>query len=171
MFARLRRRQRRGLPTFLFVDMVGFTAATERLGDEAATDLAWEFRRSMCALSCRMDARQVKSMGDGVMIWAHDPDDAIALAARTVAEVGTRADLLPVRVGVHTGPAVRRGRDWYGGAVNVAARLSAQAEPNEALVSAGTVEAARRRARHSLADRRELSLRGVAEPVAVWRVA
>src|SRR5215208_1863576 len=118
MFARLRRRQRRGLPTFLFVDMVGFTAATERMGDEAATDLAREFRRSMCALSCRMDARQVKSMGDGVMIWAHDPDDAIALAARTVAEIGTRDDLLPVRVGVHTGPAVRRGSDWYGGAVN-----------------------------------------------------
>jgi len=171
MFARLRRRQRRGLPTFLFVDMVGFTAATERMGDEAATDLAREFRRAMCGLSCRMDARQVKSMGDGVMIWAHDPDDAIALAARTVTEIGTRDDLLPVRVGVHTGPAVQRGRDWYGGAVNVAARLSAQAEPNEALVSAGTVAAVGSRAAGSLADRRELSLRGVAEPVSAWRLA
>jgi hypothetical protein len=29
-----------------------------------------------------------------------------------------------------------RGCDWYGSAVNVAARLAAQAEPNEALVSA-----------------------------------
>jgi class 3 adenylate cyclase len=29
-----------------------------------------------------------------------------------------------------------RGYDWYGSAVNVAARLAAQAEPNEALVSA-----------------------------------
>jgi class 3 adenylate cyclase len=70
MFARLRRRQRRGLPTFVFVDLVGFTAATERLGDEAAADLAREFRRSMCALSCRLNTRLIKSMGDGVMIWA-----------------------------------------------------------------------------------------------------
>jgi hypothetical protein len=45
----------------------------------------------------------------------------------------TRADLLPVRVGVYTGPAVMQGCDWYGSAVNVAARLAAQAEPNEAL--------------------------------------
>src|SRR5689334_9427525 len=138
MFARLRRRQRRGLPTFVFVDLVGFTAATERLGDEAAADLAREFRRSMCALSCRLNTRQIKSMGDGVMIWAHDPADAVVLAERTLHEIGTREDLLPVRIGVHTGPAVPRGGDWYGGAVNVAARLAAQAEPNEALISADT---------------------------------
>jgi len=55
--------------------------------------------------------------------------------------------------------------------VNVAARLSAQAEPNEALVSAGTVAAVGSRAARSLADRRELSLRGVAEPVSAWRLA
>ena len=170
MFARLRRRQGRGLPTFLFVDLAGFTAATERLGDEAAADLARSFRRDMCALSCRMDARQVKSMGDGVMIWARDPADAVALATRTVQEIGTRPDLLPVRVGVHTGPAVRRGKDWYGGAVNVAARLAAQAEPNQALISAATRSAIGDRAACHLADRRELSLRGVAEPVAAWRL-
>ena len=169
MFARLRRRQGRGLPTFLFVDLVGFTAATERLGDEAAADLARTFRRDMCALSCRMDARQVKSMGDGVMIWSRDPANAVALARRTIREIGTRADLLPVRVGVHTGPAVPRGGDWYGGAVNVAARLAAQAKPNEALISAATSVAAGEPP--TLHDRRELSLRGVARPVRAWRLA
>jgi class 3 adenylate cyclase len=66
-----------------------------------------------------------------------------ALAAHAVEDVGRRSDLFPVRVGVHTGPAVMRGCDWYGGAVNVAARLARQAEPNEALVSAATRAAVR----------------------------
>lgn len=170
MFARLRRKQGAGLPTFVFVDLAGFTHTTERIGDEAAADLAREFRRTMCELSCRLGTRQVKSMGDGVMIWARDPARAIALASRAVEEVGTRSDLLPVRVGVHTGPAARRGGDWYGSSVNVAARLAALAEPNQALVSAATRAAVGEAAVRALADRRLLSLRGVAQPVAAWRV-
>jgi adenylate cyclase len=110
-------------------------------------------------------------MGDGVMIWAPDPADAVALAARALAEVGTRPDLLPVRVGVHTGPAVMRGCDWYGSAVNVAARLARQAEPNEALVSATTRAGAGDRLAATLDGRRDVSLRGVSGTVAAWRLA
>jgi len=32
-----------------------------------------------------------------------------------------------VRVGMHTGPAVERGGDWFGATVNLAARVSAAA--------------------------------------------
>ena len=145
VFASTRRRRRMSrhpAPTFVFADLAGYTALTEERGDEAAATVAREFRRAMCALSREHGATQVKSMGDGVMIWAPDPADAVALAARAVDEIGTRPDLLPVRVGVHTGPAVMRGCDWYGSAVNVAARLARQAEPNEALVSAATRAAA-----------------------------
>jgi adenylate cyclase len=158
-------------PTFVFADLAGYTALTEERGDEAAAKVAREFRRTMCALSRQHGATQVKSMGDGVMIWAPEPGAAVALAARTVEEVGTRPDLLPVRVGVHTGPAVMRGCDWYGSAVNVAARLASQAEPNEALVSASTRAAAGSGLTDALQDRREVSLRGVGRPVAAWRLA
>jgi adenylate cyclase len=168
---RRRRMRRHPAPTFVFADLAGYTALTEERGDEAAAKLAREFRRTMCALSREHGATQVKSMGDGVMIWAPDPADAIALAARAVDEIGTRADLLPVRVGVHTGPAVMRGCDWYGSAVNVAARLARQAEPNEALVSAATRAAAGHRLPAAIDDHREISLRGVSDAVAAWRLA
>ena len=158
-------------PTFVFADLAGYTALTEERGDEAAARVAREFRRTMCALSREHGAWQVKSMGDGVMIWAPDAGRAVALAARTVERVGTRADLLPVRVGVHTGPAVMRGCDWYGSAVNIAARLADQAEPNEALISAATRAAVRVSDTRPLSDRRELALRGVARPVSAWRLA
>ena len=92
---RRRRMRRQTAPTFVFADLAGYTALTEVRGDEAAARLAREFRRSMCAPSREFGATQVKSMGDGVMIWAPDPADAIALAARAVEDVGTRPDLLP----------------------------------------------------------------------------
>jgi class 3 adenylate cyclase len=162
--------RRHPAPTFLFADLAGYTALTEERGDEAAAALAREFRRTMCALSREHGAWQVKSMGDGVMIWAPDAGGAVALAAQTVEQVGTRPDLLPVRVGVHTGPAVMRGCDWYGSAVNVAARLAAEAKPNEALVSATTRAAARGSLTPRLGAERELLLRGVERPIAAWRL-
>jgi adenylate cyclase len=165
-----RRMQSHPAPTFVFADLVGYTALTEQRGDQAAARVAREFRRTMSELSRDHGAWQVKSMGDGVMIWAPDAGKAVALAARTVEEVGTRADLLPVRVGVHTGPAVMRGCDWYGSAVNLAARLADEAEPNEALISAAT-RAAVAGGTEALADRQELSLRGVGQPVSAWRLA
>jgi class 3 adenylate cyclase len=168
---RRRRMARHPAPTFVFADLVGYTVLTEERGDEEAARLAREFRRTMHALSRDHGARQVKSMGDGVMIWAPDPAAAVALAARTVDEVGSRPDLLPVRLGVHTGPAVMRGCDWYGSAVNVAARLAGEAEPNQALVSAATQSAAGDELARPLDGRRELRLRGVGRPISVWRLA
>jgi adenylate cyclase len=168
---RRRRMARHPAPTFVFADLVGYTVLTEERGDEEAARLAREFRRTMYALSRDHGARQVKSMGDGVMIWAPDPAAAVTLAARTVDEVGTRSDLLPVRLGVHTGPAVMRGCDWYGSAVNVAARLAGVAEPNQALVSAATHSAARGELERPLVAPREIALRGFGRPISVWRLA
>ena len=93
-------------PTFLFADLVGYGALTEQHGDEAAMRVAREFRRVMRALSHEHGAWHVKSMGDGAMICVPDATRAVALAERTLTEVGAHPGLLPVRIGAHTGPAV-----------------------------------------------------------------
>jgi class 3 adenylate cyclase len=100
-----------------------------------------------------------------------DATQAVALAGRTLIEVGSRPDLLPVRVGAHTGPAVMDEGDWYGRAVNVAARLAGAAEPNEALVSDTTHAAAGAGARRALRRRDVVGLRGVGTPIGVWPLA
>lgn len=157
-------------PTFVFADLVGFTALTQRCGDETAARVAHEFRRTMAALSREHGAWQIKSLGDGAMILAPDAAQAVALAARALEEVGTRTDLLPVRVGAHTGPAIMRGGDWYGNAVNVASRLASEAEPNEALISHTTHSAARHDPEPSLTTSCEYVLPGVERPVVAWRL-
>jgi class 3 adenylate cyclase len=167
---RPREARRRHAATFVFADLVGYTALTERRGDYSGARVAAEFCRMMTRLCREHDARYVKSMGDGAMIWAPNAGQAVALAARTVEEVGSRPDLLPVRVGAHTGLAVQRDGDWYGNAVNLAARLAREAQPNEALVSASTQAAADADQRGSLTLRGEVELRGLASPVVVWRL-
>jgi class 3 adenylate cyclase len=165
----IRRLARHPAPTFLFADLVGFTAMTEEHGDEAAAGVAARFHAAMAMLTREHGALRVKSLGDGAMICAPDAARALDLAARTV-ELGRRPDLLPVRVGAHTGPAVAVGNDWYGASVNVAARLAESACANEAVVSHATRMAAGadRGPWPSVFD--ELQLAGVPRPVAVWRM-
>jgi class 3 adenylate cyclase len=71
----------------------------------------------------------------------------------------------PVRVGMHTGPAVGRDRDWYGATVNVAARLCAAAGGGEVLVGESTLKAAGRMRKVRLTERRLHWLKNVTEPV------
>lgn len=168
---RHRRFARNPAPTFVFADLVGYGALTEQRGDEAAMRVAREFRRVIRSLSHEHGAWHVKSMGDGAMICVPDATRAVSLAERTLAEVDAHPDLPPVRIGAHTGPAVLHDGDWYGSAVNVAARLVGAARPNEALVSDTTRDAAGAGARRFLARRDVVGLRGVGSPVGVWPLA
>jgi adenylate cyclase len=167
---RRRRLARNPASTFVFADLVGFTALADEHGDEIAAGVAAEFGGLISSLSRRYGAWHVKSMGDGAMIWAPDAERALALAAQALNEVGARSDLPPVRVGAHTGSAVMRGGDWYGTAVNLAARLASEAGPNEALVSCATRSAAGIDRAWPLTYHGELAVRGLRQPVGVWRL-
>jgi adenylate cyclase len=124
--------------TFLFADLAGFTALTEVHGDEFAADAAAEFRAGVHRLLPEYGADEVKTIGDAVMVHVLDPADAVRLAVRIIDEVGRHHGALAVRVGVHTGTAVRRDGDWFGAGVNVAARVAGSAAPGEVLMTAAT---------------------------------
>jgi class 3 adenylate cyclase len=166
--SRRRWMRRHPAPTFVFADLAGYTGLTEERGDEAAARVAREFRRTMCALSREHGAWQVKSMGDGVMIWAPDAARAVELAVETIK---AQPDLPPVRVGVHTGPAVMSGLDWYGSTVNLASRLADEADPGQALISGATLSAAIGELPEPPKARREILLRGFERPIVAWRLA
>jgi adenylate cyclase len=155
-------------PTFVFADLVGYTALTEQRGDAEAARVACGFQRAIGALSRDHGAWKVKSLGDGAMIWSPDAGRAVTLAGDALERVGSGLDLLPVRLGVHTGPAVMCGWDWYGSTVNVAARLASRAEPNQALISAAARAAAGQSLSRPLGSCRQLLLRGVERPVLAW---
>lgn len=128
--------------TFLFADLAGFTALTEAHGDDVAADVAAEFCRDVRAVLEDHAAEEVKSIGDAVMVRADEPYCAVAVARQLVTEAAGRHGALGVRVGMHTGPAVQRAGDWFGAAVNVAARVAETAVSGEVLMTAATREAA-----------------------------
>lgn len=128
--------------SFLIADLAGFTALTEAHGDERAADVAADFVDGMRRLLTRHEAQEVKTMGDAVLVHIGDATRAVCLAECAVGELGSRHGSLAVRIGVHTGPAVRRGADWFGATVNVAARVAAEAQRDEALLTDATVRSA-----------------------------
>ena len=157
-----------GTHTFLFTDLVGFTALAASEGDDRAADVALEFARCVEPLAGDHGAEVVKRLGDGLMLRSAEPARAVRLALAIVAEQNER---VPVRVGMHTGPAVERGGDWYGTTVNVAARLCAAAGGGEVLVSETTRERAGRLRKLEVGDHRLHWLKNLDEPVAARVIA
>src|SRR6516225_3054394 len=102
-----------GDQTFLFADLSGFTALTEVHGDEQAADLAASFFQDARSLLASRGAREVKTLGDSILIRCDSAKEAIGLALRLVRDVGARHGFPSVRVGMHTGPAVERDGDWF----------------------------------------------------------
>ena len=128
--------------TFLFADMVGFTAMTEVCGDEAAARAATDFYAAVRGMLRHHDAEEVKTIGDALMLRVPSPNAAVALAVRVIGDAGRRHGALAVRAGMHTGTAVNRDGDWFGATVNLAARVTAAAAPGEVLMTTSTARAA-----------------------------
>jgi adenylate cyclase len=150
--------------TFLFADLVGFTALSLERGDEEAADVAMRFHTEVARLADQHGATVVKSLGDGAMVRAEDACDALNMGVELVNGI----DGLPaVRVGMNTGPAVERSGDWYGATVNLAARLGQAARGGEVLLSEATRAAARKR-RPRLERRGARRLRSTRDPVVVY---
>jgi adenylate cyclase len=151
--------------TFIFMDLVGFTALSAERGDDGAADVAFRFYDNVRPLLQQHRAEEIKTIGDAMMLRADDPHLAVCLGLRVVDRMEERG-LPPVRVGVHTGSAVCRDGDWYGSGVNVAARLCSAAGGGEVLVSESTRDAAGTLRDVKLGDRQLHWLKNVPEPVA-----
>jgi adenylate cyclase len=152
--------------TFLFCDLVGFTALTDAEGDERAAAVAAALQLRVRGVAADHDAEVVKAMGDAAMLRCGDPAGAVRLALRLVQEVDSDPALPPIRIGVNTGTAVAHEGDWFGRAVNVASRLCHVAAGGEVLVSESTLGRARDLRRVTIGERRLHWLKNVTEPVA-----
>jgi adenylate cyclase len=154
--------------TFLFADLSGFTALTEAHGDEQAADLVGGFCVAVRRLLVAHQAQEVKTIGDALMLRSGDAAAAIRLGLCVVHDVGAQHGFPLVRVGMHTGPAVERGGDWFGATVNLAARVSAAAAGGDALLTAATRTAAGDLDGVELRERGRWTFRNVTEPVPVY---
>jgi class 3 adenylate cyclase len=124
----------------LFCDLKDFTTFAEVHGDAAATAAASRFAH--VTIDERGEhGRVVKGLGDGAMLVYPDAAEAVAAWRRFRAAM-TDPGAPALHGGMHQGVAVRREGDYFGGAVNLAARLLALAGSGELLASRAAVERA-----------------------------
>ncbi len=172
--------------TVMFCDLVGSTALSEQLDPEDLRSLMQSYQKACGSVIERYEGHVAQYLGDGLVTYfgwpkAHEDDAERAIRAGldivNVVKTVDASTPLQVRVGIATG-AVVVGETGAGDASiptaaigetpNIAARLQTLADPDQVVVAAGT---------HRLAggvfDYVSLgapALKGVVEPMAVWRV-
>ena len=127
--------------TFGFIDLAGFTALTETHGDHDAADMAARFAELTRAALGAND-RLIKTIGDAVLVASATPGDALDLVERLLISSAADRTLPSLRAGFHHGLAVERDGDVFGAAVNLAARVSAEAYAGEVLATHAIAAAA-----------------------------
>ena len=123
----------RVLATVLFTDIVDSTRSAAAMGDQAWRQSLDNHDHLAKQMVDKHRGNLVKSTGDGILATFDGPGRAVrcALALGTAAQqIG-----LPLRAGLHTGEIEIRGKDIGGIAVHAAARVMAQSQPTEVLVS------------------------------------
>lgn len=128
--------------TVLFADLVGSTAAYEKLGNAEAKKAVGQHLHTLTRITHKEGGELVKTLGDAVLTCFRSPDAAARTALQMQHElrVNQPSDRnFSVRVGFHFGEVIYEGSDIFGDAVNTAARLTEAARAGQILTSADTV--------------------------------
>ncbi len=127
--------------TFCFVDLAGFTALTEAQGDSAAADEAPRVAEITRASLGPAD-RLIKTIGDAVFVMSPTASSGIELVERLLMRSCSQVGFPALRAGLHYGDAVQREQDVFGAAVNLAARVAAEAYAGEVICTRPIADAA-----------------------------
>ena len=164
-----------GLVTILFTDMESSTALTQRLGDAGAQELVHTHNSVVRDALKAHDGTEIKHTGDGIM--ASFPSARGALDCAVAIQHGLdRGDgQVRVRIGLNAGEPVAEddpnGRaDLFGTSVQLAARVCAEAEAGEILVSNVVRELAAGKG-FLFNDRGDAALGGFEDPVRLFEVS
>ncbi len=123
----------RVLATILFTDIVGSTAKMAEIGDARWRELLQSHHMLIRRLLVRHRGREHDTAGDGFFASFDGPGRAIRCACAIREAVGELG--LEVRAGLHTGECEVLDGKVGGIAVNIGARVAAEAGPGEVLVS------------------------------------
>ena len=163
-----------GNVTILFTDIEGSTEMPKRLGDQRWLELLREHNAIVREQVVAHEGIEVKSEGDGFMLAFQSARRAVQSAAemqRAFAHRNQSAEEpIRVRIGLHTGEAIKEAHDFYGKNVILAARIAGQAGGGEILVSSLLKELTESAGDIEFGEGREVELKGLGGPHKVHHV-
>ena len=163
-----------GVVIVLFTDVVGSTQLLGRLGDDAAEEVRRDHFSLLRVVVAETGGREVKSLGDGLMVSFSSPLDALRCAVGMQERVAEHnhgaANPLEIRVGLHAGEPVSDGSDIHGTSVVLARRLCDRAAGGQILTSQLVADLVGSRGGFHFQRLGRTALKGVAEPIATVAV-
>lgn len=122
-----------------FADVVAFTTRTAKLGSHDLADFVQDFEARARDVVTAGGGRVVKTIGDAVLFVADDPVTGAEVALGLAEAFGVQSPA-PVRVSLVWGRLLSRFGDVFGQSVNLAARLTGEADPGSVLLDERTGE-------------------------------
>ena len=154
-----------------FADLVSYTSLSRRMNEKTLAQLVQRFENKCAEIISVGGGRLVKTVGDEVLYIAETPA-AGAEISLALCQAFTEDEILPqARVAMVWGRILSRLGDIYGPTVNLAARLTALADPGTVLVDSMTAAALEQDERFVLLPRQAEDVRGFGEihPVELQR--
>ncbi|MDX2224821.1 MAG: adenylate/guanylate cyclase domain-containing protein [Rhodospirillaceae bacterium] len=161
--------------TFMFTDLVGSTAMTQELGNAEAQKIVRAHNNAVRNALAQYRGREVKHTGDGIMAVFQDAPNAVQATIqmqRDFAEHNASFPNLPltVRIGLNAGEAVQEENDFFGAAVQMAARVCAQAANGSVWVSQSVVDGCKGQ-RLGFIPRGQFKMKGIQGARTLYEVA
>jgi len=158
----------------LMTDLEGSTAMAQRLGPVAAEELRAEHFALLRGALERTGGREVKTLGDGLMVVFDGAAQSLACAAQMQQAIEARnrraEEKLGVRIGVSLGDTEFADGDYFGEAVVEAARLCDRASGGQVIVTDVVHRLGGSRDGHAFEPLGGLELKGIAEPVQAFEL-
>jgi len=151
----------------MFVDIVDSTRLTYEYGDTQFRAIAARLDRKLRQTVDRHGGTVIEAtnVGDGLLADIPSPIHALTCAVECI-DVATTTGLA-LHIGLNIGPVVRDRSNIFGTTVNVAARVTARAGPNEILLTEPLVQRSGRPLR-CFTDRGLCELKGLPNPIRLF---
>ena len=160
---------------FLFSDLRGYTHFVETRGATTAAALLVRYRALARAAIARFGGAEIKTEGDSFYVVFSSVSSAVRCGLAISADAAAASfehpdEPIQVGVGIHAGETVESDGGYVGSAVNIAARICAQAASGEVLVSETVRSLTRSVLPVRFEPRGRRPLKGIADPIALFAV-
>jgi class 3 adenylate cyclase/HEAT repeat protein len=135
--------------TVFFVDIAGYTEKSTTVDMSSLLKLIKIFEDIVSGALSANRGTIIKKYGDGILAVFKHPLNAVIAALEVQARITQYSSMrveqekFQVRIGLNTGPVIRKDADIFGEVVNVASRMQSAATPGDILLTQSTFEEVR----------------------------